>query len=283
MLHQQTTLNCNGKILSLQDPIVMGILNVTPDSFFDGGRYKTTDTILVQVEKMLQEGARIIDVGGMSSRPGAATVEEGEELERVLPVVELILQNFPETIISVDTVRSSVARQSIEAGVGIINDISFGQFDDQLLHTVAEYSVPYVLMHMKGEPKSMQKDPTYDDVVIEVLDFFIEKVGQLRALGMKDIILDVGFGFGKTIEHNYDLLKNLNAFRILGLPLLVGLSRKSMIYKFLKTSTKEALNGTTALHMESLNNGAKILRAHDVKEAVETIQLWKMLAKQNLR
>lgn len=283
MLHQQTTLNCNGKILDLQDPIVMGILNVTPDSFFDGGQYKTAETILPQVEKMLNEGAKIIDVGGMSSRPGADFVEEGEELKRVLPIIELILKKYPETIISVDTIRSSVARQSIEAGAGMINDISFGRFDDQLLSTIANYSVPYVLMHMKGSPRSMQENPTYDDVVIEVLDFFIEKVGQLRALGMKDIILDVGFGFGKTIEHNYDLLKNLNAFRILGIPLLVGLSRKSMVYKMLKISPKEALNGTTALHLESLNNGAKILRAHDVKEAVETIELWKMLAKQNLR
>lgn len=283
MLHQRITLNCNGKILSLEDPIVMGILNVTPDSFFDGGRYKTIETILPQVAKMLNEGASIIDVGGMSSRPGADLVEEGKELERVLPIIELILKNFPETIISVDTIRASVARQSIQAGAGVINDISFGQFDDQLLSTVAKYSVPYVLMHMKGEPRSMQKDPVYKDVVIEVLDFFIEKVGQLRALGMKDIILDVGFGFGKTIEHNYDLLKNLNAFRILGIPLLVGLSRKSMIYKYLNINAKEALNGTTALHMESLNNGAKILRAHDVKEAIETIHLWKMLKKQNLR
>ena len=275
MLYQNTTLNCKGRLLDLSEPIVMGILNVTPDSFFDGGKYTSTENVLVQVSKMLDDGATIIDVGGMSSRPGAEVIDEQEELRRVIPVIEQIISKFPEAIISIDTVNSAVAEKSVEAGASIINDISAGSLDEKMFETVAKLGVPYILMHMQGRPETMQANPNYDDLLTDILDFFIEKIGQLRALKVKDIILDPGFGFGKTVEDNYHLLKNIDAFKILGLPLLVGISRKSMIYKVLETSATEALNGTTVLNTLALENGAKILRVHEVKEAVETLKLWK--------
>ena len=275
MLYQNTTLNCKGRLLDLSKPIVMGILNVTPDSFFDGGKYTNADNVLAQVSKMLEDGATIIDVGGMSSRPGAEVIDEEEELLRVLPVIERIVANFPETIISIDTVNSKVAEKSVEAGASIINDISAGNLDDKMFETVAKLNVPYILMHMQGRPETMQQNPNYEDLMTDILDFFIEKIGQLRALKVKDIILDPGFGFGKTVEDNYHLLKNIDGFKILGLPLLVGISRKSMIYKVLETNAQEALNGTTVLNTLALEKGAKILRVHEVKEAMETIQLWK--------
>jgi dihydropteroate synthase len=277
MLNPQTTLNCSGTLLSLDQPIVMGILNVTPDSFYDGGKYTHEKNILSQVEKMLNEGASIIDVGGMSSRPGAEIIEEAEELQRVLPIIKNIIQHFPDTIVSIDTVRAEVARQCIHTGASIINDISAGRIDQKMYETVAELNVPYILMHMSGTPKNMQTRPDYHDVVQEVLDFFIQEVGKLRDLGVKDIILDPGFGFGKNITHNYQLLGNINVFNILGLPLLAGLSRKSMIYKLLEITPAEALNGTTALNIIALQQGAKILRVHDVKEAKQTIQLWELV------
>jgi len=277
MLHPQTTLNCNGQLLDLTDPIVMGILNVTPDSFYDGGKYENENVMLQQVEQMISDGASIIDVGGMSSRPGAEIIDEAEELLRVLPIIEKIKQKFPQTIISIDTVRSAVAIKSIKAGASIINDISAGSIDENMFPTVAKLGVPYILMHMQGKPKDMQQNPDYQDVAIEVLDFFIKKVGELRALGVKDIILDPGFGFGKTIEHNYHLLKKITIFKILDLSLLIGISRKSMIYKVLNNSPQDALNGTTVLNTMALERGAKILRVHDVKEAMETIILWKQL------
>ena len=253
----------------------MGILNVTPDSFFDGGKYATANHVIDQVGKMLAEGAAIIDVGGMSSRPGAEVISEAEELNRVLPVIQSIASSFPESIISIDTVNANVAAQSVAAGASIINDISAGSLDDKMFETVAKLDVPYILMHMQGRPETMQENPNYEDLLTNILDFFIEKLGQLRALKVKDIILDPGFGFGKTVEDNYHLLKNIDAFKILGLPLLIGISRKSMIYKVLDISAKEALNGTTVLNTFALERGAKILRVHDVKEAVETIALWK--------
>jgi len=277
MLHPKTTLNCRGQLLSLENPVVMGILNVTPDSFYDGGKFTGEAAVLQQVEKMLTEGASIIDIGGMSSRPGAETISESEELSRVLPSVESILRRFPEAILSLDTWRSEVARQGVAAGVQLINDISAGQFDDHFYQTVANLQVPYVLMHMQGTPKTMQQDPDYEDVVQEVLDFMIAEVGKLRALGVKDIVIDPGFGFGKTVEHNYQLLKNMHIFKILDLPVLAGVSRKSMICKVLKINPPAALNGTTALHMIALQQGAKILRAHDVREAMEVIRLWQQL------
>lgn len=276
MLNPHSTLNCSGQLLSLDEPLVMGILNVTPDSFYDGGKYTQEKNMLKQVEKMLDEGAAIIDVGGMSSRPGAEIIPESEELNRVLAIIRRILQHFPNTIVSIDTVRAEVARQSIEAGASIINDISAGRIDQNMYATVAELNVPYILMHMSGQPKDMQEQPEYSDVVQEVLDFFIQEVGKLRALGVKDVVLDPGFGFGKTIPHNYQLLKNMNVFQILDLPILTGISRKSMIYKALAITAQEALNGTTALHMIALQQGSKILRAHDVKEAIQAIRLWQI-------
>jgi len=279
MLHPITTLNCRGRLLSLEQPVVMGILNVTPDSFYDGGKFTGETAILQQVEKMLNEGASIIDIGGMSSRPGAEMISESEELQRVLPPIESILRRFPEAIVSLDTLRSEVARQGVAAGASLVNDISAGRFDTNFYQTVGELGVPYVLMHMQGAPKTMQQQPEYEDVVQEVLDFLIAEVGKLRALGVKDIVIDPGFGFGKTVEHNYQLLKNLHVFKILDLPILAGVSRKSMICKVLKINPPAALNGTTALHMVALQQGAKILRAHDVQEAREVIQLWQQLEK----
>lgn len=270
-------INCKGQLLDLSQPKIMGILNVTPDSFYDGGKYNAIDNALFQTEKMLEQGADIIDVGGMSSRSGAEIITTEEELRRVVPVVEKIVATFPNTIISIDTIKSEVAKNGIEAGGHIVNDISAGQFDDQLYKTVAELDVPYILMHMNGSPKTMQINPNYDDVITHVTDFFIREVGILRNLGVKDILLDVGFGFGKTIEHNYQLLRQMTDFQIFDLPLLVGVSRKSMIYKYLNIEAKEALNGTSVLHLAALQNGGNILRVHDVKEAKEVIQLWKML------
>jgi dihydropteroate synthase len=277
MLETRSTLNCNGKLLSLETPLVMGILNLTPDSFYDGGKYQQATEILQQAEKMLTEGAAILDLGGMSSRPGAELISVDEELKRVLPAIDLILKHFPETILSIDTVQADVAKRSVEAGARIVNDISAGRLDEALYPTLAALDVPYVLMHMQGTPQNMQQNPDYEDVVREVLDFFILQIGKLRSLGVKDIILDVGFGFGKTLQHNYQLLKNLHVFKILELPILTGLSRKSMVYKPLGGSAKTALNGTSALHMIALQQGSNLLRVHDVKEAVEVIKLWKQL------
>lgn len=277
MLHPQTTLNCNGQLLLLNRPVVMGILNVTPDSFYDGGKYSSETALLKQAEQMLQAGARILDIGGMSSRPGAAIIEVAEELQRVVPAIEAIKRNFPKAIVSIDTVRSEVVRASVGAGASIVNDISAGRIDAAMYETVASLRVPYILMHMQGKPSDMQEAPEYENVVETVLDFLIQEVGKLRALGVKDVILDVGFGFGKTIRNNYELLQKLHVFQILDLPVLAGISRKSMIYKVLDTTPEAALNGTSALHIVALQQGAKILRAHDVKEAMEVIQLWEQL------
>ena len=275
MLHQQLTLNCNGTLVDLSEPVLMGILNVTPDSFFDGGRYQ--DQFLAQTEKMLKEGATFIDVGGMSSRPGAKIIDAEEELQRVIPVINAIQKEFPRTLISIDTVRAKVAKEAVEAGASLVNDISAGKIDKDLLPTVATLKVPYVLMHMQGKPENMQDRPAYNDIILEITDFFIERLAVIRELGIVDVILDAGFGFGKTVENNYQLLKNLNDFKLLDLPIMVGLSRKSMICKVLKVNPEKALNGTTALHMIALQNGAQILRVHDVKEARQCIELWQSL------
>lgn len=274
MLHPKKTINCKGRLISLEKPLVMGILNVTPDSFFDGGRHATIGQALKHTEKMLEEGAMFIDVGGMSSRPGAPLLDVDVEMGRVVPVVEALGQNFPDAIISIDTFRSKVAIAAVEAGAHIVNDISAGRQDEFLFETVANLGVPYILMHMQGTPATMQASPQYGDVVADVLDFFIQRVGELKQLGVKDILLDPGFGFGKTVGHNYQLLNNLHVFNMLELPVLAGISRKSMICKVLGVKPENALNGTTALHVIALQQGAKILRVHDVKEAVETIQLW---------
>ncbi|MCU0346217.1 MAG: dihydropteroate synthase [Saprospiraceae bacterium] len=277
MIFEKRTLNCRGKLLDLRQPVVMGILNLTPDSFFDGGRYTGVDAALAQAERMLSEGAALLDLGGMSSRPGAVLISEQEELGRVLPVVTAIAERFPAAILSVDTFRSNVAAQCVAAGASIINDIYAGRFDEKMFETVAALDLPYIMMHMQGDPGNMQAAPSYDDVVKEVLHFFIQKMGELRALGVKDIVLDPGFGFGKTVPHNYLLLNYLHVFSMLELPILAGISRKSMICKVLGVKPENALNGTTALHMVALQQGACILRAHDVKEAVQVVRLWQTL------
>lgn len=276
MLFQQTTINCNGQLVSLETPVVMGILNTTPDSFYDGGKHQLLDGQLRQVEKMLTEGATFIDIGGMSSRPGAKIISTEEELNRVLPIIEKVLEKFPRTLVSIDTIHSEVASAAVAAGASIVNDISAGRIDATMYETVASLGTPYILMHMQGEPQQMQENPTYQDVSLEILDFFIQEIGKLRSLGVKDIIIDPGFGFGKTVEHNYELLKKLHVFKMLEVPILAGISRKSMICKVLKVNPEKALNGTTALHIVALQQGAKILRVHDVREAMECIRLFEM-------
>ncbi|MEM1328649.1 MAG: dihydropteroate synthase [Bacteroidota bacterium] len=277
MLHPNRTLNCKGRLLSLEQPIVMGILNVTPDSFYDGGRLGNIEAVLRQAEQMLAEGASILDLGGMSSRPGAEVISVEEELQRVIVPIEAIQQRFPNAIISIDTVHARVAREAVAVGASLVNDISAGRLDEAMYTTVADLQVPYILMHMQGRPETMQDAPTYDDPVEEVLDFFIQEVGKLKALGVKDIVLDPGFGFGKRLEHNYLLLKKMHVFQILECPVLAGISRKSMIYKYLDLTPETALNGTTALHMIALQQGTSILRVHDVAAAVECIKLWQLL------
>ncbi len=271
------TLNCKGQLIDLTAPKVMGILNVTPDSFFDGGKYKDESAILNQVESMINDGATFIDVGGYSSRPGADDVSEGEELNRVIPVIELVLKHFPETLISVDTFRSEVAKKSIEAGAALINDISAGKLDDRMLSTIGKLGVPYIMMHMKGNPKTMRQQTEYKDLVKEVISYFAERIAAAHAEKINDIIIDPGFGFAKTLDQNYELLNRLELLQMLDKPLLAGVSRKSMIYKTLNTSPEQALNGTTALHMVALQKGAKILRVHDVKEAMECVTLYNQL------
>ena len=274
------TLNCRGLLLDLTSPQIMGIMNVTPDSFYAKSRIEDSDQIVEQAHKMIEQGASILDIGGFSSRPGAASVSIQEEIDRVLPVIERIRQQFPNTILSVDTFRADVARYALKAGAHLINDISAFNLDASIVDVVAEQNVPYILMHMQGLPKTMQDAPHYQDILVEIMDFFIEKISLLRSKGINDIVLDVGFGFGKTIEHNYQLLKNLGVFQQLELPVLVGVSRKSMIWKLLEIHQNEALNGTTALHMIALQQGASILRVHDVKAAREVIQLWSYLSNQ---
>ena len=271
------TINCKGELVDLTRPKVMGILNLTPDSFFDGGKYKDETSILQQVEYMLNHGATFIDMGAYSSRPGAEHVPEDEELQRMLPVIDLILTKFPDTLISVDTFRSKVAAESIEHGAALINDISAGNLDTAMFDTVADYQVPYIMMHMKGTPQSMQKQATYSDVIKDLRSYFSEKIQETTSKKINDIIIDPGFGFAKTTEQNYTLLNHLDLFQTFGLPILIGLSRKSMIYKVLESSPQEALNGTTALHTIALLKGANITRAHDVKEAMECVKLVEVL------
>ena len=267
------TLNCQGRLLVIDKPLVMGIINATPDSFYEGSRFYGTDKILLQAEKMIEAGADIIDIGGQSTRPGSEQMSDEEELKRVIDGIKAIHQNFPETIISIDTYYATVARESVEAGAGIVNDISTGRMDKRMLSTVAALKVPYIAMHMKGTPQTMQKYASYDNISLEVLDFFIQKKDECHKAGINDIIIDPGFGFAKTIDNNFELLKNLSIFKMLDAPLLVGLSRKSAVYKTLNISIEEALNGTTVLHTIALMNGASILRVHDVKEAKETTRL----------
>ena len=274
------TINCKGQLVDLSTPKVMGILNVTPNSFFDGGKYKNESEMLSQVGKMLNDGATFIDVGAYSSKPSAEFVSEEEELQRIVPIINLILEYYPETLISVDTFRSELAQVCIENGAAIINDISAGNLDDKMLETIAKYNVPYIMMHMRGTPQTMQKMTSYDNIVKEMLFYFSEKVAQARSFGINDLIIDPGFGFAKTLEQNYEVLQKMELFEILELPLLAGVSRKSMIYKTLNSTAGEALNGTTVLNTIALTKGAKILRVHDVKEAMECVTLFNKLNNQ---
>ena len=256
----------------------MGVLNVTPDSFYDGGRFLQEKKIVEQAEKMLNEGAALLDVGGYSSRPGASEVPLGEELTRVVAAVKAIKKNFPQSIISIDTFRSVVAKAAYDEGAQLINDISGGSLDEAMFKTVAELDVPYVCMHMRGNPSTMNSMASYDNLLFEVVTYFHKKIYAMQSAGIKDIIIDPGFGFAKTVKQNFQLLNGLDHFRIFQKPLLVGLSRKSMIWKTLSTDPEQALNGTTALNMAALMKGANILRVHDVKEAVETIKLFSRIA-----
>jgi len=275
------SINCNGTLIDLSAPKVMGILNITPDSFFDGGKHNNPTAIINQVEKMLSEGATFIDVGAYSSRPGAKHISEEEELGRIIPVIKLLASEFSNILISVDTFRSNVAEHSIQQGACMINDISAGEMDATMFSLVAKLQVPYIMMHMRGTPQNMQQNPVYNNVVTDLLYYFSKKIAELHLLGVNDIITDVGFGFGKTIDHNYQLLKHLAQFKNLEKPLLVGLSRKGMLYKPLGITAEAALNATTATNTIALLNGANILRVHDVREAVETIKIVELLNKSN--
>lgn len=273
LFSNKSTVRLKGNLLFLDEALIMGILNVTPDSFFDGGKFDGIEASIKQVEQMLTDGAGIIDVGGYSSRPGADEVSELDEINRVIPVIEALVAKFPDLIISIDTFRSKVAELAVNAGASIINDISGGNADADMFTTVAKLQVPYILMHMQGDPKTMQTNPTYTNVVQEVHHFFSSQLQELRQLGVADVILDPGFGFGKTVAHNYQLLNALDEFELLGCPVLAGMSRKSMINKVLGTKPENALNGTTVVNTIALQKGAKILRVHDVKEAAEAVKI----------
>ena len=267
-------INVNGRLLNVASPQVMGVLNVTPDSFYSGCRMQTQAEIAARARQIIDEGASIIDIGAYSSRPNADHISPEEEMRRLRVGLEIIRRNHPDTIISVDTFRASVAEECVEEyGVAIVNDISAGEMDADMFPTIARLGVPYIIMHMQGTPQNMQKEPHYDNLVKEVFLYFAEKVQKLRDLGVKDIILDPGFGFGKTLDHNYELMAGLNEFDIFNLPLLVGISRKSMIYKLLDSTPEESLNGTSILNTVALLSGAAILRVHDVKEAVECVKI----------
>ncbi len=267
------TINCKGTLIDLTLPKVMGILNITPDSFFDGGKYKDEKTILTQAEKMLNEGATFIDVGAYSSRPGSENVLEEKEIQRIVPVIELLIKHFPEIIISVDSFRSNVANKAINAGAALVNDISGGNMDEEMFDVVAKLQVPYIMMHMQGTPQNMQTNPVYKDIVTEVTSFFAAQLLKLRQLKVNDVIIDVGFGFGKTGVHNFELLNKLSLFKNLELPILTGVSRKSMLYNLLDVTPQKALNATTVANTVALLNGTNILRVHDVKEAVEAVKI----------
>ncbi len=272
------TINCKGQLIDLSTPKVMGILNVTPDSFYDGNKFKGEKSIILQVKKMLSEGATFIDIGAYSSRPGADHVSETEELQRILPIVNLLLEHFPDILLSIDTFRSDVAKQCIENGAALINDISGGQLDSQMMPTIGKLSVPYIMMHMKGTPQNMQQNTDYKDLIKEVLFYFSERINNARAHKINDLIIDPGFGFSKTLEQNYELLNHLNSLKMIDSPILAGVSRKSMVHKLLNTSPQEALNGTSSLNTIALLKGASILRVHDVKEAIECITITNQLS-----
>ena len=271
-------INCQGKLIDLATPKVMGILNVTPNSFYDGGKYKNESEIVKQVETMLVDGADFIDIGAYSSKPNAEFVSEEEEIACLIPVLKLVLKEFPTTLLSVDTFRSEVAKVAVKSGASIINDISAGGLDDKMMETIGKLQVPYIMMHMKGTPQTMTQLTQYDDIVKEMLFYFSEKVALARSFGINDLIIDPGFGFAKTVEQNFEIMQKLELFKVLELPILAGVSRKSMIYKPLDLTPEKALNGTTALNMIALTKGASILRVHDVKEAVECVKLFSLMS-----
>ena len=268
-------LKCKDRLLDLREPVVMGVLNITPDSFYDGGRYEEMKSIMSHVEKMVQEGAKVIDIGGMSTRPGAKIISSTEEIDRILPATIEIRKSFPDIFISIDTVYAETAHKTLEAGADLINDISAFQIDEELINVVAKYKAGYILMHMQNNPIDMQDRPQYEDVVREIMHFFISRTQSLHKRGVHEIIIDPGFGFGKTIDHNYEILQKLSVFRILKYPLLSGVSRKSMLYKYLDINPEEALPATSIANYISLCQGASLLRVHDVKEAIQAIKLFK--------
>jgi dihydropteroate synthase len=271
------TINCKGQIIDLSTPKIMGILNITPNSFYDGGKYSLENNAISQVEKMLIEGATFVDIGAYSSKPNAEFVSEEEELNRIIPVVKAILKEFPETLLSVDTFRSSIAQECIDNGAALINDISAGNLDEKMMEVIASNNVPYIMMHLRGTPQTMQSQTNYDNIIKEIITYFSDKINKARSFGINDLIIDPGFGFAKTTNQNYEILSNLELFKILELPLLTGVSRKSIIYKTLDISPDEALNGTTVLNTIAITKGATILRVHDVKEAMECVKLCEKL------
>ena len=266
-------INCGGKLIDLTKPKIMGILNVTPDSFYDGGKFLNSDKYLMQVEKMLNDGATFIDIGGMTSKPGSKEIPVSEELSRVIKAVENVSNKFPKAIISVDTYRSKVAKESVNSGAQIINDISGGSFDNKMFNTIAKLNVPYIIMHINERPETMQQNPEYEDILFEIGYYFSKKVFKARAAGINDIIIDPGFGFGKELDDNYKILKNLNALMVENIQMMIGVSRKSMIYKKLKITSEQSLNGTTCVNTVGLIQGVNILRVHDVKEAKQCIDI----------
>jgi len=273
-LKRKNTLNLNGRILDLAQPVVMGIINVTPDSFFDGGKYKTDKKVVKRAEEILDQGGTVIDIGAVSTQPGKEGISTKEEIDRLLPAVKAVKKEFPDAFLSIDTYRSWVALKIIEeCGPCIVNDVSGGNFDVHMFDTIGKLGVPYILMHMQGTPLKMQENPVYEDIIRDISLFFTERVKQLTKSGVKDVIIDPGFGFGKLLEHNYELLNRLDSFKVFQLPLMVGMSRKGMIYKLLGTNADEALNGTTVVNTLALMGGADILRVHDVREAVEAIRI----------
>lgn len=274
-LSSNRSINCKGKLLSFSQPLVMGILNITPNSFFDGGQHNSMQNAVTQTKKMLDDGADIIDIGGYSSQPNADFVTEEMEIDRLIPVIDILVKMFPDIIISVDTFRAAVAEKAIEHGAAIINDISGGTLDENMFDVVGKHQVPYILMHMRGTPQNRQQFVDYDDLVSDIIYYFSERLEKAYQAGIKDVIIDPGFGFSKTLAQNYELLSKLNMFQHLDVPILAGVSRKSMIYNLLSISPKEALNGTTVLNTLALTKGADILRVHDVKEAIECVKIVK--------
>ena len=279
--YSKKTINYGGKILDISNPVVMGVLNITSDSFYDGGRYTSEYKQIKQTEKMIIQGAKIIDIGAVSTKPGAKQVSEKEEIQKLIPLIIKIRKKFPDICISADTYRASVAKLSVDNGANIINDISGGTFDAQMFKTIAKINVPYIIMHIQGSPQNMQKNPVYKDVVKEIILFFSKQIKKLKEIGVNDIIIDPGFGFGKTLAHNYEILDKLDMFKIFELPVLVGMSRKRMIYKLLNITPSEALNGTSVLNTIALLKGANILRVPDVKQAFEAIKITSALNSYN--